>query len=182
MTLAEKILQLRRQHGLSQEELAQKLGVSRQAVSRWELGSATPDAGNLLQLSRLLEVSADFLLHDEWDSDPIQSPQPSQPPVPYRRSLTVLGICAAALGALGNLAIYVASRFVPVLVPIISYDASGETWYTWTGDHTGYSYKWFLATYHLELLTALLWLVTAAGLVLLFRRQLKKLKDRYQRK
>ena len=71
---------------------------------------------------------------------------------------------------------------MPVLVPIISYDAGGEKWYTWTGGHTGYSYKWFLATYHLELLTALLWLVTAAGLVLLFRRQLKKLKGRYQRK
>lgn len=55
MMLSEKILHLRKQQGMSQENLAEKLNVSRQAVSRWEMGSAQPDAGNILQLSRLLE-------------------------------------------------------------------------------------------------------------------------------
>ena len=53
MTLSEKILDLRKQQGMSQENLAEKLGVSRQAVSRWEVGSALPDASNIRQLSRL---------------------------------------------------------------------------------------------------------------------------------
>ena len=59
MTLPEKILRLRKQSGMSQEELAQKLEVSRQAVSRWEVGSAQPDASNILQLSRLFGVTAE---------------------------------------------------------------------------------------------------------------------------
>ena len=47
MTLSEKILDLRKQQGMSQENLAEKLGVSRQAVSRWEVGSALPDASKI---------------------------------------------------------------------------------------------------------------------------------------
>ena len=58
MTLSEKILDLRKQQGRSQENLAEKLGVSRQAVSRWEVGSALPDASNIRQLSRLFGVTA----------------------------------------------------------------------------------------------------------------------------
>ena len=53
MKLPEKIVTLRKGRGLSQEALAEQLGVSKQAVSRWEQGSAQPDAGNLFQLSRL---------------------------------------------------------------------------------------------------------------------------------
>ena len=45
MKLSEKIIRLRKGRGLSQEELAERLGVSRQAVSRWESGTALPDAG-----------------------------------------------------------------------------------------------------------------------------------------
>ena len=64
MQLAEKILALRKDRGMSQEDLAASLGVTRQTVSRWEVGSAQPDAENLLQLSLLFDVSADYLLRD----------------------------------------------------------------------------------------------------------------------
>lgn len=67
MTLSEKLLALRKKSGMSQEELAAKAGVSRQSVSRWEMGTALPDAQNLLELSRIFRVSADFLLRDEID-------------------------------------------------------------------------------------------------------------------
>ena len=50
---------------MSQEELAAKLNVSRQTVSRWELGSAQPDANNILQISKLFGVTADYLLNDD---------------------------------------------------------------------------------------------------------------------
>ena len=59
MTFAEKLLKLRKREGLSQEELASRLEVSRQAVSRWELGTAMPDAPKLYQLSRVFGVTAD---------------------------------------------------------------------------------------------------------------------------
>ena len=65
MRFEEKIVELRKQKGLSQEELAEQLGVSRQAVSRWELGQTLPDVPNLLQLCELFGVSADYLVRDE---------------------------------------------------------------------------------------------------------------------
>lgn len=69
MTFAEKLLQLRKREGYSQEELANKLDVSRQAISRWEMGTAVPDSSNLLQISKLFSVSTDYLLNDEYASD-----------------------------------------------------------------------------------------------------------------
>ncbi|MEG2177230.1 MAG: helix-turn-helix transcriptional regulator [Oscillibacter sp.] len=68
MKLSDKMVGLRRSQGLSQEELAEKLRVSRQAVSRWEMGSAMPDAANILQISKLFGVTTDYLLHDTWES------------------------------------------------------------------------------------------------------------------
>ena len=69
MTFAEKILQLRKREGYTQEELADRLAVSRQAISRWEMGTAVPDSSNLLQISKLFSVSTDYLLNDEYISD-----------------------------------------------------------------------------------------------------------------
>jgi len=69
MTLAEKIVSLRKAHGWSQEDFAEKLNVSRQAISRWENGTALPDAQNVLQISKLFEVSTDYLLNEDYESD-----------------------------------------------------------------------------------------------------------------
>ena len=72
MKLSDKIIKLRKAKGWSQEELAEKLNVSRQAVSRWENGTALPDANNILQLSRLFQVSADYLLKEDLcDTEPV---------------------------------------------------------------------------------------------------------------
>ena len=69
MKCCEKIVKLRKQYGLSQENLAVKLSVSRQAVSRWEMGTAMPDAANIVQLSKLFHVTTDYLLNDDYESD-----------------------------------------------------------------------------------------------------------------
>lgn len=68
MILADKIVELRKREGLSQEELAQKVGVSRQAVSKWESARSTPDINKILALSELFGVSTDYLLKDEVGS------------------------------------------------------------------------------------------------------------------
>lgn len=60
MILAEKIMKLRKQQGWSQEELAMKLGVSRQSVSKWESGASIPELDKILQLGELFGVSTDF--------------------------------------------------------------------------------------------------------------------------
>lgn len=69
MKLSDKLVGLRKSAGMSQEELAEKLNVSRQAVSRWEMGTAMPDAVNILQLSKLFHVTTDYLLNEEYESD-----------------------------------------------------------------------------------------------------------------
>lgn len=61
-TLGEKIMQLRQQQGLSQEAFGEKLGVSRQAVSKWETGQAAPDIDKIIAISEIFQVSTDFLL------------------------------------------------------------------------------------------------------------------------
>ena len=69
MKLPDKIIKLRKAHGWSQEDLAEKLNVSRQAISRWENGTALPDAQNVLQISKLFAVTTDYLLNDDYESD-----------------------------------------------------------------------------------------------------------------
>lgn len=69
MKLSDKIIGLRKSKGWSQENLAEKLNVSRQAISRWEGSVAKPDAANIIQLSKLFGVSADYLLNDEYESN-----------------------------------------------------------------------------------------------------------------
>lgn len=69
MKLSDKIIKLRKAHGWSQEDLADELHVSRQAISRWENGTALPDAQNVLQISKLFGVTTDYLLNDDYESD-----------------------------------------------------------------------------------------------------------------
>lgn len=64
MTMGEKILNMRKARGWSQEELAERVGVTRQAVSRWESNSAKPDADKIIGICDLFGVSADYLLRD----------------------------------------------------------------------------------------------------------------------
>ena len=68
--LADKIINERKKNGWSQEELAEKLGVSRQAVSKWEGAQSVPDMQRVLDMSRLFGVSCDYLLKDELEAQP----------------------------------------------------------------------------------------------------------------
>ena len=81
MTLSEKLQNLRRAAGLSQEQLAEQLGVTRQAVSKWETGEGKPDIDNLLPLARLLHTTVDYLLDDTANqprAEEAQTPPRSQ--------------------------------------------------------------------------------------------------------
>ena len=69
MILADKIIRLRKKNGWSQEELADKMNVSRQAVSKWESAQTIPDLEKILQLSALLGVTTDYLLKDEIEDE-----------------------------------------------------------------------------------------------------------------
>ena len=65
MKLNEKIFENRKKLGLSQEDLANKLDVSRQTVSKWEVGSSTPELEKIVKLSELFNVSVDYLVKEQ---------------------------------------------------------------------------------------------------------------------
>lgn len=64
MIFADKVVQLRKKSGWSQEELAEKLNVTRQSVSKWEGAQSIPDLEKILQLAQIFGVSTDYLLKD----------------------------------------------------------------------------------------------------------------------
>ena len=76
MTLREKLIVSRNKAGLSQMELAERLGVSRQAVSRWESGDTTPTMDKLKALAKLYGVSLDWLFGDTADGEPPEAAKP----------------------------------------------------------------------------------------------------------
>ena len=65
MELSEKLYQLRKKSGLSQEKLAEQLDVSRQAISKWESGHSIPESDKLIAISKFFQVSLDYLVKDE---------------------------------------------------------------------------------------------------------------------
>ena len=69
MILADKIIELRKKNGWSQEDLAEKLDVSRQSISKWEGAQSVPDMNKILKLSEVFSVSTDYLLKDEIELD-----------------------------------------------------------------------------------------------------------------
>jgi len=108
--LGESIRAARMRKGLTQEALAELAGVSRQAVSKWELDETMPDTENVIQLSRIFGVSCDYLLREEVD-DPgaalvlQNAPQPAMPEGWAHNAFALpLGLCA--LGLVGGLMFY----------------------------------------------------------------------------
>lgn len=65
MTFNEKLVMLRKQHNLSQEQVAEKLGVARQTISKWELGETTPEMDKLIIISELYNITLDELMKEE---------------------------------------------------------------------------------------------------------------------
>ena len=112
MELYEKLYELRRASGMSQEELAEKLGVSRQAVSKWENGSTQPELAKLIELSRLYGVSVDALLslehakpEDERAPEaPAGAPAQPEADAPPAQKPDLRALCAQHKRAIGGAA------------------------------------------------------------------------------
>lgn len=109
MELNERITQMRKQIGLTQEQLGEQLGVSRQAVSKWESGQANPDVVYITEMCRRFNVSADWLLLGRGSSDAVEPRSVEAPPSTetyclYLRSKysTGLGKCVEELFADGR--------------------------------------------------------------------------------
>lgn len=134
MNFAEKMIELRRQQNLSQQDLADRLGVSRQAISRWETGAVQPTADSVRGLAQVLQVSTDYLLNDELDDPtPLHPPQPAPPqeePTPTRKHRKWL-LALAALAAAAVLVLVTAMGTMAYLRweedhPVSMYDVLSE--------------------------------------------------------
>ena len=138
MTMGERILKLRKAHGWSQEELAERIGVSRQAISRWESDQAKPDADNIISLCEQFGVSADYLLGTGMTLD---NPAPSVAVVNThglnRRLL--IGIVLLVLGILSLLTLGVISALDPWM-----YSANGITYDGVMGYVLAHDMQWFV--------------------------------------
>lgn len=108
MDFTERLVSLRKKNGLTQDELAEALGMSRQAVSRWEMGASRPSMDKLQQLSELYDVSADYLINGgaprpERPVAVMERPAPEKPAANARKPMltgVVIGLVAALVAAL----------------------------------------------------------------------------------
>lgn len=118
MTLGQKLQQLRKRDGLSQEGLAEKVAVTRQTISKWELDQSTPDLQLLAQLAELFHVSTDYLIKPELT-------QPDAPSSPGKRHLPsgLRPVLLAVLSALALAAVCVCL--------ICDYFTSGRLSWSW---------------------------------------------------
>ena len=74
MKINEKLIMLRKQHNLSQEQVAEKLGVARQTISKWELGETTPEMDKLIIMSELYNITLDELMKEENEGKVVNDP------------------------------------------------------------------------------------------------------------
>ena len=168
MNLGEKLLALRKEKNMSQERLAELLGVSRQAVSKWETGESLPDVDKVVRLSQILGVTTDHLLLDHVEETPEEAPKETEPlmqkmeaaPQPEKKpglAAMVTGIVLGSVGLLTNLVIWILSTMieVPDARNVSWTDDAGQIWY-----HTeaGYSFLRFVEEYRLW---ALVWIGAA---------------------
>lgn len=183
MTFKEKLQTLRKSKGMSQEQLAACVNVSRQAISKWELGESMPDTNNVIQLSNLFSVSIDYLLKDELDEDPAgQMGSMSVPleaanrPKGRKQSLAMIisGAVMTGIGVLGHLTLWVMSTMIKVHVTVTRQGPDGKIWYHGGGDVLGYDYSAFIEEYRLGAVLLILSIVLIIGIALLTYSVLKR--------
>lgn len=131
MALAEKILSLRTARGMSQDDLAEKLEVSRQSVSKWETAQSTPDLDKIIKLADLFSVSVDELVREGEQPRPPEQPQPQVIYVEReKRELTtvqktgvvleITGVALAIISIMGApLMVFAAAAFVILGLPLL---------------------------------------------------------------
>lgn len=117
MNFSEKLLHLRKREGLSQEDLAAHLEVSRQAVSRWEMGTALPDVPNLLRISKRFDVTVDSLLDDSDPEIPAMTGSGTDRHAEQKRQAAVLLLIGVqALAGLCGLVGWIIQSEIPIWI------------------------------------------------------------------
>lgn len=169
MTFGEKLQNLRKSKSMSQEDLAEKLSVSRQAVSKWELDQSLPDITNIIAISKIFSVSTDYLLLDK-------EPDNNQEKTSKEKIPALLAIISAAIGFLGNFIFYILSRFIKVPGSVRYRDFATNDYVAWRIEQV-YDFSDFIAHHNLEALYWIFVILFTLGisiLIYLFRSQILK--------
>lgn len=168
MTTGEKIAALRRKAGASQEALAAQLGVSRQAVSRWETNESLPDTEKIIQLSRIFQVPTDDLLLPDKPAENAEAPLPEEAAEPSR-----LTAAATRWFRLGGAALTCGGAILTLAVALAAflYSRTLNVWYADFGKFgTALRKEWFSSYLSLGLLLMLIGLLLLAAWHLLRKR------------
>lgn len=100
MTLSEKLFMLRKKNGLSQEQLAEQLGVSRQAISKWESGQSVPENEKMIAISNYFQVSLDYLMKDSEPQEQSSMDQTTIPVITSKHHSWIFGMFFCILGTI----------------------------------------------------------------------------------
>ena len=133
MTFGLKLQLLRKQKGISQEQLASKLSVSRQAISKWELDNSLPDTENVIMLSELFDVSTDYLLKDHVENTKenlisASSIKENLAPVSSKKEKYTIfsGIGCVVFSCFSFFVVWILEKIYPA--PIVFYNTSTHLW------------------------------------------------------
>lgn len=177
MTIGEKILKMRKARGWSQEELAERVGVSRQAVSRWEADSAKPDADRIIAICDLFGVSADYLLRDMAGGE-----QKEASVLPTVKTVESKPWGCWAMAAFGAVTLFILRILASVnrtyMPSTVEQSADGGYIVTRAGYYTGFSY--YLQDNGLQWLAWMAALALIVGGGMLLRLKYRKWKEKQQ--
>lgn len=167
MTFGEKLQKLRKAKGWTQEELASQVSVSRQALSKWEKGSVLPDTDNILRISKIFEVSTDYLLHEDFESDadiPAVHASKEELSKEYQsKARAIIGTCISCIGLIGFVVIYILSLYFPT---------DSRFYVDGVLDHYYDGFLGFVIEHRLEWLVVLCAIATISGLIVIFSSQI----------
>ncbi len=121
MNISERLCDLRKKAGYSQEQLAELLGISRQAISKWESGQGNPDIDNIIKLTKIYQVSADYILMG-CENEPSRQTESVPTPLPpknefspeMRKAIAIITVTAgfAVITVLFITALSIMEKFV----------------------------------------------------------------------
>ena len=178
MTFGEKLQTLRKEKGWTQEQLAAQINISRQALSKWELGTAVPDTENVVQISKLFQVSTDYLLNDEYESDedlPAVHASAQKVSSIYNNKIHIIvGACISGVSALALLVIGILCSVYPAVYIEPLHEINGVRAYT--------GLSGFLLTHNLEWLFILLIITLIGGVATIFYPKFQPLLKKFRKK
>lgn len=119
MKFNEKLVMLRKQNNLSQEQLAEQLNVARQTVSKWELGETTPEMDKLIKMSEIFKISLDELMKEETQGETVNDPNNTN-------SQKLAGMTIKILKGIGIFFIIVIMYIILIVAGLVAFNRTGN--------------------------------------------------------